>query len=122
MYLVEVNGHRVLLECGLYQGRREESIRRNREFPFDPATLDAVVLSHAHIDHTGDLPNLCWNERSSPRRQGDHPTLCGGANPAIGLCPESIDRVGLFARSANLRGQPVERKRDGGVSLASRVL
>ncbi|MEY4692377.1 MAG: hypothetical protein RIT19_2702 [Verrucomicrobiota bacterium] len=59
MYLVEVNGHRILLECGLYQGRREESIHRNREFPFDPATLDAVVLSHAHIDHAGNLPNLC---------------------------------------------------------------
>ena len=69
MYLVEVNGHRVLLECGLYQGRREESIRRNREFPFDPATLDAVVLSHAHIDHAGNLPNLCRNERSSPKCQ-----------------------------------------------------
>ena len=59
MYLVEVNGHRILLECGLYQGRREESIRRNREFSFDPTTLDAVVLSHAHIDHAGNLPNLC---------------------------------------------------------------
>jgi len=59
MYLMQVNGHRVLLECGLYQGRREESIHRNREFPFDPATLDAVVLSHAHIDHAGNLPNLC---------------------------------------------------------------
>lgn len=59
MYLVEVNGHRVLLECGLFQGRREESIHRNREFPFDPSTLDAVVLSHAHIDHAGNLPNLC---------------------------------------------------------------
>ena len=59
MYLVEVNGHRILPECGLYQGRREESIRRNREFSFDPTTLDAVVLSHAHIDHAGNLPNLC---------------------------------------------------------------
>lgn len=59
MYLVEVNGHRLLLECGLYQGRRDESIHRNREFPFEPATLDAVVLSHAHIDHAGNLPNLC---------------------------------------------------------------
>lgn len=61
MYLVEVNGSRILLECGLYQGRRDDAIERNRRFPFDPAKLDAVVLSHAHIDHCGNLPNLCRN-------------------------------------------------------------
>ncbi len=59
MYLIELNDRRVLLECGLYQGKRAESIQRNCCFPFDPAKLDAVVLSHAHIDHTGNLPNLC---------------------------------------------------------------
>jgi metallo-beta-lactamase family protein len=48
----------VLLECGLFQGHRDESERSNREFPFDPAELDAVVLSHAHIDHSGNLPLL----------------------------------------------------------------
>ena len=59
MYLFEVNGRRLLLECGLFQGRREESIQRNCCFPFDPRQIDAVVLSHAHIDHAGNLPNLC---------------------------------------------------------------
>ena len=59
MYLLEVNGARILLECGLFQGRRGESIERNRNFSFDPKALDAVVLSHAHIDHCGNLPNLC---------------------------------------------------------------
>jgi predicted metal-dependent RNase len=59
MYLIEVNGSRILMECGLYQGHRDEAIERNRKFTFDPATLDAVVLSHAHIDHCGNLPNLC---------------------------------------------------------------
>jgi metallo-beta-lactamase family protein len=59
MYLFEVNGRRLLLECGLFQGRREESIQRNCCFPFDPKQIDAVVLSHAHIDHAGNLPNLC---------------------------------------------------------------
>ncbi len=58
MYLLEVNGRKLLLECGLYQGSRADSIERNRHFPFDPHTLDAVVLSHAHIDHCGNLPNL----------------------------------------------------------------
>ena len=59
MYLLEINGRRLLLECGLYQGHRDESLERNRNFPFKPAELDAVILSHAHIDHCGNLPNLC---------------------------------------------------------------
>ncbi|MCL5096024.1 MAG: MBL fold metallo-hydrolase [Candidatus Omnitrophica bacterium] len=59
MYLIEVNGQRLLLECGLFQGRRDESIERNRNFPFDVRQIDAVVLSHAHLDHCGNLPNLC---------------------------------------------------------------
>jgi metallo-beta-lactamase family protein len=59
MYLLEVNQQRLLLECGLYQGRRDESIERNRTFPFDPKKIDAAILSHAHIDHCGNLPNLC---------------------------------------------------------------
>jgi metallo-beta-lactamase family protein len=59
MYLLESESFKILLECGLYQGRRDDSIERNRNFPFDPAQLDAVVLSHAHLDHCGNLPNLC---------------------------------------------------------------
>jgi metallo-beta-lactamase family protein len=59
MYLLEINGRRLLLECGLFQGHREESIQRNCRFPFDPRQVDTVVLSHAHIDHAGNLPNLC---------------------------------------------------------------
>ena len=47
------------LECGLYQGRRDESIERNSRFPFDPKSVDAAILSHAHIDHCGNFPNLC---------------------------------------------------------------
>ena len=58
MYLFEINGKRMLLECGLYQGHRDESTQRNCCFPFDPKQIDTVVLSHAHIDHAGNLPNL----------------------------------------------------------------
>src|SRR5512137_31274 len=58
MHLLEVNGVRLLLECGLFQGRREETFERNRHFPFDATTINAMVLSHAHIDHSGNIPNL----------------------------------------------------------------
>ena len=58
MHLIEVNGYRLLLECGLYQGRRQESYEINLNFPFSPNNIDAVLLSHAHIDHSGNLPNL----------------------------------------------------------------
>lgn len=57
-HLVEVNGQRILLDCGLYQGRRDDAWEHNRHFPFDPKALNVVVLSHAHIDHSGNLPNL----------------------------------------------------------------
>lgn len=57
-HLLEINGHRLLLDCGLYQGRREETYSRNLNFMYDPRTVDAVILSHAHIDHCGNLPNF----------------------------------------------------------------
>ncbi len=57
-HLIRVNGSQILLECGLFQGRRKESYERNQNFSFDVRKLDAVLLSHAHIDHSGNLPNL----------------------------------------------------------------
>lgn len=57
-YLIEINGQRLLLECGLFQGRREKTYDYNLNFDFNPDSLDAVILSHAHIDHSGNLPNL----------------------------------------------------------------
>src|SRR4029077_3564394 len=51
-------GRTLLLDCGLFQGHRAQSLQRNREFPFRPKNIDAVLLSHAHIDHCGNLPNL----------------------------------------------------------------
>ena len=57
-HLLEINGHTLLLDCGLYQGPRAEAYQRNRTFGFDPANVEAVILSHAHIDHSGNLPSL----------------------------------------------------------------
>ena len=58
MHLAEANGQRVLLDCGLYQGKRAESHQRNSTFPFKPSQINAMILSHAHTDHCGNLPNL----------------------------------------------------------------
>jgi metallo-beta-lactamase family protein len=57
-HLIHANGKKILLDCGMFQGKRKESRKKNMEFPFDPAEIDAVVLSHAHIDHSGLLPLL----------------------------------------------------------------
>ena len=57
-HLLDVNGYRILLDCGLYQGPRQESKDRNRHLPFDARSVDALILSHAHIDHSGNIPNL----------------------------------------------------------------
>ena len=58
MHLLTINGKRLLLDCGMFQGRREEANKRNSELPFDPKSVDACVLSHAHMDHAGVLPVL----------------------------------------------------------------
>lgn len=57
-HLLEVGDRKILLDCGLIQGRRKDEARNRDAFPFDPSTLDAVILSHAHIDHSGRLPIL----------------------------------------------------------------
>jgi metallo-beta-lactamase family protein len=57
-HLLTVNGHQLLLDCGLFQGRRRDTYERNLTFTFSPSDVEAVILSHAHIDHSGNLPNL----------------------------------------------------------------
>ena len=66
MHLVESGGRRYLLDCGLNQGRRKVADRKNRELPFSGSSIDGVVLSHAHIDHSGNLPTLVKHGFSGP--------------------------------------------------------
>jgi len=65
-YLLQTGNANVLLDCGLYQGRREEERENEEAFPFDVSALDCVVLSHAHLDHSGRLPKLCAEGYSGP--------------------------------------------------------
>ena len=66
MHLIRTKHATVLLDCGLYQGRRSEAFERNRKLPLPIDDIDAVVLSHAHIDHSGALPNLVKNGYDGP--------------------------------------------------------
>lgn len=76
MHQVDACGQTLLLDCGLFQGKRSESRHRNQDFPFRPKDIDLVILSHAHIDHCGNLPNLV--------RQGFHgPIYCTPATRAL---------------------------------------
>ena len=76
MHQVSAAGKNVLLDCGFFQGRRAESHARNRDFPFRAKDIAAVVLSHAHVDHCGNLPNLV-------RRGFAGPIFCTPATRAL---------------------------------------
>lgn len=89
MYYLRVGRKDILFECGLYQGKRKESYKRNRRLPFDIRRLDAVILSHAHIDHSGNLPNLVKNGYDGPI-YATHATrdLCASMLPDSGRIHE----------------------------------
>ena len=75
-HLLEVGNRRILFDCGLFQGRRAETRAKNEQFHCRPADLDAVILSHAHIDHCGNLPGL--------HRHGfDGPVFCTEATADV---------------------------------------
>ncbi|MFA7693784.1 MAG: MBL fold metallo-hydrolase [Candidatus Hydrogenedentes bacterium] len=92
-HLLEINGYRILLDCGMFQGRREEAARKNRSFPFSVDKLHAVVLSHAHIDHTGTVPMLHKH----------------GYNGRIYTTPATLDLCGvMLLDSANIQRRDAE--------------
>jgi len=101
MHLVSAVGRRILLDCGLFQGLKELRLRNWREPPFDPKRLDAIVISHAHIDHTGSLPLLV-------RRGYRGPIFCTAA---------TADLLGvLLPDSAHLQEDEAERANRYGYS------
>ena len=57
--LTLVNGKKLLLDCGLFQGMGKDTDALNRHWGFDPAEIDYMILSHSHIDHSGLIPKLC---------------------------------------------------------------
>ena len=61
MHMITTESDHILLDCGMFQGRRKESAAKNKVLPFDPGMLTNIVLSHAHIDHSGRIPMLTGN-------------------------------------------------------------
>lgn len=102
-HLIEVGGSRVLFDCGLIQGHRKDELRNHDPFPFDPSTLDAVVLSHAHIDHCGRLPMLI--DQGYSGRIHTHAATCDLVQILL------KDSANLNARDVEFRNR--KRKRAG---------
>lgn len=84
MHLLSVNGYNILLDSGLYQGRRKVAFELNRQLPFDPSDIDALILSHAHIDHSGNIPSLVKN----------------GFKGSIWCTPATQDLIGYMLRDS----------------------
>jgi metallo-beta-lactamase family protein len=104
-HLLSINGTRLLLDCGLYQGARKEAEVRNRTFLHDPRELDAVLLSHAHIDHSGLLPMLVKKGFRGPiYATAATRDLCGYMLPDSGHIQEADAEY--LNRRARKRGQP----------------
>jgi metallo-beta-lactamase family protein len=98
-HLVRAGGRTVLLDCGLFQGLKDLRLRNWRDFPVDPAAIDAVVLSHAHVDHMGRLPLLV--------RQGFRgPICCTAATRGLVeiMLPDAAHLQEEEAERANRRG------------------
>ena len=103
MHEVAVNGGRYLLDCGLYQGPRREARERNANLPFKARSIDALILSHAHIDHSGNLPSLVKNGFSGPIY----------ATPATaGLCRHMLpDSAYIQQKDAEFMHKRIQRRR-----------
>lgn len=101
-HLLESGGKRFMMDCGLYQGKRSEAEKLNRELPFDIDSLDAVMLGHAHIDHSGNLPSLYKN--------GFHGTI-HATKPSDDLCHYMLpDSAYLQERDVAIVNRKHERK------------
>lgn len=106
MHLIETDGKRILLDCGMNQGRRKESDLKNRNLPVNGSSIDKVVLSHAHIDHSGNLPTLV--------KQGFHGPIY--STPAsIDLCNWMLlDTAHIQEKDAEFVNKRLEQRKSHG--------
>lgn len=118
-YLVEANGHRVLIDCGLFQGYKQLRERNWAPFPVDPASIDAVVLTHAHLDHSGYLPALVRQGfRGRIHCTAGSVALCGLLLPDSGhLLEEEAKYAARKGYSKHQEPLPLYTERDAELSL-----
>lgn len=113
MHEIEVGGRHYLADCGMFQGRRKEAERLNRDFPVNAASLDAVILSHAHIDHSGRLPLLVKNGFAGPIYTTPATAdLCGAMLPDTARILEGDAAFVNKHHPTEGRGDPLDNKDD----------
>ena len=120
-YLIETSGQRLLVDCGLFQGYKQLRERNWAPFPIDPASLHAVVLTHAHLDHSGYLPLLVRNGFKGPI-VSTHATskLCELLLPDSGHLMESdADSANRYGYSKHKPALPLYTEADARASLQS---
>jgi len=121
MHMIMNGGAKVMIDCGLFQGRRDESFEKNSRFPFDPREAGACVLSHAHIDHSGNIPSLVKRGfRGRILATDATKDLCGEMLPDSGHIQEDdIVFVNKIRRKQNLPPRmPLYTKQDAEKALA----
>ena len=112
-YLIKINGNKILVDCGLFQGQKELRLRNWASLPINPANIDAVLITHAHIDHTGYLPLLVKNGFKGPiyATQGTF-DLCSILLPDSGyLQEEDAKRANRYHYSKHHPALPLYTKK-----------
>lgn len=118
-YLIELDNEKILIDCGLFQGLKELRLRNWAPLPLNPATLDAVVITHAHIDHSGYLPLLVKNGFTGPIYATKATSeLCAILLPDSGhLQEEDAFRANKYGYSKHHPALPLYTENDGLAAL-----
>ncbi len=118
-YLLSFDNRKILVDCGLYQGRKDLRLRNWNRLPIDPATIDTVLITHAHIDHTGYLPLLIKNgfKGTIYSTEGTR-DLCSILLPDSGhLQEEEAEMANKYGYSKHTPAFPLYTQKDGEEAL-----
>ena len=118
-YLLEARGRKILIDCGLFQGLKELRLRNRASLPVDPRTIDAVLLTHAHLDHSGYLPLLVKNGFKGPIYCTEATAdLCSILLPDSGhIQEEDARRANKYGYSKHKPALPLYTKEDAEIAL-----
>lgn len=122
-YLLETGGRRILVDCGLFQGYKKLRLRNWEPFPVEPSSIDAIVLTHAHLDHSGYLPRIVRNGFRGPVLCTESTRdLCGILLPDSGFLNEKdAERSNRYGYTKHRPALPLYDRKDADESLKSFV-